>query len=153
LSVRLDEAEVRDFLKSAHTGILTTLRANGLPISLPMWFVGLDGVVYVQTPSRSKKVTRIRGDSRVGFLIESGLRWAELKAVHLSGRAVFVDDDSEKARVSKAMAEKYESFRTTRSQYPSATKKHYSDDRLTIRIEAEGRVLSWDNAKIRLKPS
>jgi len=150
VSVRLDDAETREFLRSAHTGILTTLRKNGMPVSLPMWFVAPDGVVYVQTPSRSKKVSRIRNDPRVGFLVESGLRWAELKAVHLSGRAVFVEDAAEKERVSQAMMEKYAGFRTPRSQYPSATRKHYSDERLTIRIDVEGRVLSWDNAKIPL---
>jgi PPOX class probable F420-dependent enzyme len=153
VSVRLDDAEVRDFLRRSHTGILTTLRASGAPVSLPMWFVALDELVYVQTPSRSMKVRRIRRDPRVAFLVESGLRWAELKGVHLSGRAVLVDDPAERERVSAAMMEKYRSFRTARSRYPSATLRHYSDERLTIRIEPRGRVLSWDNAKIRLKPS
>ncbi|MEO2169154.1 MAG: pyridoxamine 5'-phosphate oxidase family protein [bacterium] len=152
MSVRLDDAEVQEFLSHAHTGILTTLRASGAPISLPIWFVALDGFIYIQTPSRAKKAVRIRRDPRVAFLVESGVRWAELKAVHLSGRARFTDDEDELKRVSEAMMEKYQSFRTARANYPSDTRKHYSDDRLTIRIEPEGPVLSWDNAKIRLNP-
>ncbi|MGH7336515.1 MAG: pyridoxamine 5'-phosphate oxidase family protein, partial [Myxococcota bacterium] len=79
MGVRLTDEEVWEFLATAHTGILTTLRRDGTPIALPMWFVALDRAVYLRTLVGSKKMARIRRDPRVGFVAESGLRWAELK--------------------------------------------------------------------------
>jgi PPOX class probable F420-dependent enzyme len=152
MSVRLDDEEVRELLASSHTGILTTLRADGSPITLPMWFVFLDGAVYLQTPARTRKTARIRRDGRVAFLVESGERWAELKAVHLSGHAELIDDAAERDRVAAALHAKYAAFRTPRERYPTATRDHYAGERATIRIVvATARILSWDNAKIRLR--
>lgn len=151
MSVRLTDDEIRAFLEQAHTGILTTLRRDGSPISLPMWFVALEGKIYVQTPARAKKIARLRRDPRIAFLVESGERWAELKAVHISGRAEIVSEPAEVERVSAAMMAKYERFRTRREHYPEATRRHYEVERLTVRIVPTGRTLSWDNAKIRLR--
>ena len=35
-------------LASAHTGIFTSLRHDGVPVSLPVWFVALDRRVYLR---------------------------------------------------------------------------------------------------------
>ena len=44
----------------AHTGVLTSLRRDGAPVSLPVWFVALDRRIYVSGPARTKKFARIR---------------------------------------------------------------------------------------------
>src|SRR5579862_3085339 len=99
MSIRLTAEEAWDVLEQSHTGILTTLRADGSPITLPIWFVALDRTICFSAPSRTKKVARVRRDPRASFLVESGERWAELRAVHLSGEVAFVEDDAEKARI------------------------------------------------------
>ena len=75
--MRLSNKEAWEVLAGAHTGILTTLKADGTPISLPMWFVAMDQRVYVMTPARTKKVARVTRNPRVSFLVESGERQAE----------------------------------------------------------------------------
>jgi len=151
MGIRLSDDELWDFLHGAHTGIMTTLRRDGTPVSLPMWFVALDRRIYLRTPERASKVGRLRRDSRVGFLVETGLRWAELKAVHLTGRAEIVDDPEEQTKVTSALEAKYRAFRTPREHQPEATRKHYGVEWVTLRIVPDGRVLSWDNAKLRLR--
>ena len=42
----------------------------------------------LSAPTRTKKLARLRHDPRASFLIESGERWAELLAVHLTGERV-----------------------------------------------------------------
>ena len=64
MSIRLTPDEAWDVLGRAHTGILTTLRADGAPVTLPVWFVMLDRAICFQTPARAKKVARIRRDPR-----------------------------------------------------------------------------------------
>lgn len=152
MSVRLSEDEIWAFLHEAHTGILTTLRRDGWPISLPVWFAALDRKIYVSGPAQTKKFARLRRDDRVAFLSETGLRWRDLKAVHLHGRARFVEDEALLARVRERLDEKYAAFRTERSAMPAATQQHYTQKRpLVIEIQPEARVLSWHNAKLRLE--
>ena len=41
-SIRMSDQEIWDFVRDAHTGVLTTLKADGSPVSLPTWFALLD---------------------------------------------------------------------------------------------------------------
>ena len=147
-SVRLGADEAWQVVHGAHTGILTTLRRDGSPISLPVWFVTWDRRVYVTGPSQTKKFARIRRDPRVSFLVESGTRWAELRAVHLSGTAAFVDDEALTNRVRRAFDEKYAPYRTSRSEMPARTRAHYDTGQTTIELTFADRILSWDNARL-----
>jgi PPOX class probable F420-dependent enzyme len=138
-------------IHDSHTGILTTLRRDGTPITLPTWFVDLDRTVCFSSPARTRKVGRIRHDSRVSFLVESGSRWAELRAVHLTGVAEVVDDPDLVARIAAALDAKYEPFRTSRSAMPEATRDHYeSHGTAYIRIVPDERILNWDNSRLGL---
>jgi len=142
VSPRLSKEEAWRVLTDAHTGILTTLTSDGTPISLPMWFVAIDERIYVLTPERTKKVGRVKHNSRVSFLVESGKRWTELQAVHVTGHARIVDDDTMRARVREALDRKYAAFRTE------------GGDRnvdgvvfALIEITPDDRMLTWDNAR------
>jgi PPOX class probable F420-dependent enzyme len=150
MSIRLTPDEAWEVLERSHTGILTTLRAEGSPITLPTWFVVLDRTICFSAPSRTRKVARLRRDPRASFLVESGERWAELRAVHLSGRVEFVDDDADRARIDKALDQKYAAFRTAPANMPDATREHYSG-RTFFRLVPGPRVLTWDNRRIALQ--
>jgi|SRR5579862_2581864 len=150
MSIRLTPEEAWDVLERAHTGILTTLKADGSPVTLPIWFAALDRAICFSAPSRTKKVARIRHDPRASFLVESGERWAELQAVHLSGVVERVDDEAEMARIDKALDVKYAAFRTARGDMPDATRAYYTG-RTFFRLVPGPRVLTWDNRRIGLK--
>src|SRR5215467_14621975 len=107
MSVRLSPDAAWAFIEDSHTGIFTTLRRDGMPIALPVWFVALDRTICMSAPSGTKKLSRLRHDPRASFLVEAGDKWAELEAVHLTGRVEFVDDETEKARISTAIQAKY----------------------------------------------
>ena len=136
-------------LERSHTGILTTLKADGTPVALPVWFVALERTVCFSTPSRTKKVARVRRDPRASFLVESGERWAELRAVHLTGRVEEVHDQRMLARIDEAMDQKYSSFRTPAADMPEATRDHYAG-RTFFRLVPDARVLTWDNRRLTL---
>ena len=146
--IRLSVDEAWDTIDRAHTGVLTTLRGDGVPISLPVWFVALDRRIYVSGPAHTKKFVRIRHDPRVSFLVESGERWVELIGVHLTGAARVVNDAKLLERVAAALAGKYDRFRTPRDQMPDATRAHYETDVTTIEITPDDRILSWENARL-----
>lgn len=148
MSIRLSEDEAWEVLAASHTGILTTLRADGCPVALPMWFVVLGRTICVRTPARTKKVTRIRRDPRASFLVESGERWAELQAVHLTGRVDQVDDPDLQQRIDEALDQKYAAYRTARGDMPASAQARYADFAY-LRFMPEPGLLTWDNARLR----
>lgn len=77
MGIRLTTDEAWEALGAAHTGILTTLRRDGMPIALPVWFVVDDCTVAMMTPAGTKKIARVRRDPRASFLVESGKRWVD----------------------------------------------------------------------------
>ena len=118
MGVRLTEDEAWAELAAAHTGILTTLRRDGRPVSLPVWFVVLDRHVYVRTPSRTRKVEHVEHDPRATFLVERGERWAELCAVMLHADVTLLGAGTERDEVEATLDAKYASFRTERRAAP-----------------------------------
>jgi nitroimidazol reductase NimA-like FMN-containing flavoprotein (pyridoxamine 5'-phosphate oxidase superfamily) len=152
VGVRLSEDEAWERVAAAHTGIVTTLRRDGRPVPLPVWFVVIDRMIYLSTPSKSKKVARIRHDDRASFLVESGSKWVELAAVILQVRVAEVTDQALRTSVRTAMDEKYAAFGMPRSEVPSATTRHYAAPTI-LRLEPVESPLSWDNARIRLTPT
>jgi len=80
MGFRLTDVEALAKIDAAHTGVLTTLRRDGQPVTLPMWHAVIDRHIFVRTLRRTKKVARVRHDGRASFLVESGLDWAELCA-------------------------------------------------------------------------
>jgi PPOX class probable F420-dependent enzyme len=148
MNVRLTADEAWAVLASSHTGIFTSLRRDGVPIALPLWFVVLDRRIFVSGPAGARRVARIRRDPRVSFLVESGERWTELRAVHVTGRARVVTEPEVLARVADALDAKYRAFRTPRAAMPGATRAHYQAQLVTIEVTPDERILSWDNARL-----
>ncbi len=107
----------------------------------------LERTICIGAPSGTKKIKRVRRDPRASFLVESGERWAELQAVHLSGRVEIVDDEAVAASVQRALDEKYQAFRTPSAEMPEQAQQHYAQ-RTILRLHPEGRILSWDNRRL-----
>jgi nitroimidazol reductase NimA-like FMN-containing flavoprotein (pyridoxamine 5'-phosphate oxidase superfamily) len=152
MSIRLSPDEAWEVLERSHTGILTTLRRDGSPVTLPTWFVALDHTICFMAPSRTKKISRIRHDPRAAFLVEDGERWAELRAVHLSGAIEEIEDEATKARIDAALDAKYAAFRTAKADMPSETRDYYAG-RSFFRLVPSSRILTWDNRRLAVTES
>ncbi len=147
----MDDAEVRGFLETGHSGVFATVRADGSPALVPLWYVMVDGSVFVRTLANSAKAKHIRADSRVSFLVESGRAWAELKAVVIYGNAVIETAPEVVATVDDAFAAKYRAFLMP-STATEKTRQHYAQERIHLRIVPTRRSLTWNNSKILRKP-
>jgi nitroimidazol reductase NimA-like FMN-containing flavoprotein (pyridoxamine 5'-phosphate oxidase superfamily) len=149
--IRLTPEEAWDFIERSHTGIFGTLRSDGMPIMLPIWFVVIDRKIYVRTSADSKKAKRARRDARASFLVESGERWAELQAVHMVGEITEVHVESARGvEAEEKFTAKYAPFRTDNSQMNPTTRSHYAAQRVFLEFAPEGRLLSWDNRRLGL---
>ncbi|HZU45712.1 MAG TPA: pyridoxamine 5'-phosphate oxidase family protein [Mycobacterium sp.] len=145
--IRLATEEAWEFVAAAHTGILTTLRRDGMPITLPVWFVVQDRTIAMMTPAGTKKIARIRHDPRASFLVESGERWAELRGVHFTGRVQIVEGPDAMDRINDTLTAKYVAFRPQLDRLPSATQSYYAKQ-VFLRFIPDPRILTWDNSRI-----
>lgn len=150
MGVKLNSEEITEYLEKGHTGIVTTLRRDGFPVTLPTYYIAHEGLIYFATPVQTKKMARIKNDPRASFLVESGLAWAELKAVMLYGRISIVEDEDLRGRVRGLIDDKYSAFRTPDTNKPEAAQKYYANV-ATLCFEPEGEPISWDNAKMKLR--
>ena len=149
MGIRLTEDEAWEAVESAHTGTLTTLRRDGMPIALPVWFAVEDRAVVLMTPSSTKKVARVQWDPRASFLVESGEKYVDLRGVHLTGRIEIVEGDDAKARIEAAVNAKYAAFRPAADALPAKAQAFYAQQAF-LRFLPEGRILTWDNARLGL---
>ena len=151
MSIRLSREEAFQELTDAHTGILTSMKADGTPISLPVWFAVLDERIYVGGPEARKRTTRLRRNPRCCFLVESGIYWRELKAVLVTCTAREVTDEAILERVGEIMSAKYDSYRSPRASMPEETRGVYENPaRATFELVPDDRILSFDNSRIKL---
>ena len=146
----MTDSERDALLGTAHTAMITTLRRDGWPVTVPLWFLWADGQFFIGTPPSSAKMKRIRHDDRCCVLVETGESWVDLAAVEFPARAVIMDAGPETERVAKLLDEKYADFQPPWDRVPDVVLRSYAK-RTYLRLEPAGPMISWDNSKIRLK--
>jgi hypothetical protein len=102
------------------------------------------------TPAGTKKIARIRHDSRASFLVESGEQYTELRGVHLTGRVEIVGETTAISRIEAAVNAKYATFRPPADRLPAATRAYYAAQAF-LRFLPDDRMLTWDNARLMMK--
>ncbi len=151
MGVLLTDDEAWSELERAHTGILTTMRRDGMPVTLPTWFVVLDRRIYLRTPAKTRKVQHVQRDPRATFLVERGERWDELCAVMVYANATVHGDGPLAERVLAALDAKYAGFRTDAAAMPDATRAHYGGATAILELTPTEPLVTWDNAKLQLR--
>ncbi len=87
--------------------LLTTFHKTGVAISSPVW-IALDGTdLIVTTAKESGKVKRLRNDARVEIRPSSRRGAVEPDAPTEGGRAVVVDDDAARDKLTRIFKGKY----------------------------------------------
>jgi len=99
--------EVRAFLlETARTGKIATVRADGRPHIVPIWFdLDADNNVYFGTGALTVKAKNMRRDPRISLCVDDE-RPPYAFAV-LEGTVTFVDDDVAKLRWATSIAGRY----------------------------------------------
>jgi pyridoxine/pyridoxamine 5'-phosphate oxidase len=154
-TVRMSVDEAWQMLEASHSGVFTTLRRDGMPISLPVWFVVENRTIVIGTPTTAKKAVRVRRNPVSTFLVQSGVRWVELAAVHLVGRTELIDTTDEwLAWYDHERQTKYGAFALAREDMPGATRRAYEErgDRVYLRFipDEEERLIRFDNKRLGL---
>ena len=144
-AIQLSEDERKGYLTAALTIILVTVGRDGYPHAVPMWFLmDDDGSVYMTTYGRSQKVVNIRRNPRVALLVESGVRYDELKGVLLRGEAEIIDDEALCIRVLTRIHRKHMGALVTGVE---EVMRAQARKRIVVKVTPE-RLVSWDHRKL-----
>jgi len=153
VTTSMSPAEVEEYLAHQRTIIVTTLRPDGSPVAHPLWFVLLEGNIYIDTRSQSLKHANILNDPRVCAVVESGESYFELRGVRIEGACRAVSDTDEIERVQTALEEKDRALGSGMTEMPdwfseNREQRRSRGERVLLRIPMD-RVYSWDFSKVR----
>ena len=87
----MTDAQRDDFLAERRYGILTTLRAHGAPVSLPVWYEWDGATLRMFCHEASGKVKRLKRDARATVLVVNHPNEAE-NWVAFDGRITVRDE-------------------------------------------------------------
>ena len=146
--IQMTDAEVRDFLESRHTIIVTSNGKNGFPHPMPMWFIlDADGAVRMTTFVKSQKVLNLRRDPRVSVLAESGVRYEELRGVVLYGQAEITEETDRVLETLMAVTNRHRPPADDEAATMREALRKQAAKRVAIRIKPD-RVVSWDHTTL-----
>jgi nitroimidazol reductase NimA-like FMN-containing flavoprotein (pyridoxamine 5'-phosphate oxidase superfamily) len=155
MATSLNPDEVREFLETQRTLIVSTIKKDGAPISHAMWFVYVheDNAVYFDTQSASLKARNIARDSRVCCLVEAGESYFDLRGVVIQGRCVPVEDPGEIERFHTAREVKSQRIGSGMEEMPewfagSREKRRGRGQRVLLKVPLE-KVGSWNFGQTR----
>ncbi len=86
--------EILAFLTGPYLGRLATVRPDGRPHVVPVWYLFEAGLVYVSMSPRSVKASNLRRNPAVALVVDTveGDFALAYKGVLLEGRATFVEE-------------------------------------------------------------
>ena len=87
----MTDAQRDAFLAERRYGILTTLRANGAPVSLPVWYEWDGSILRMFCHEASAKLKRLKHDARATVLVVNNPNEAE-NWVAFDGRITVRDE-------------------------------------------------------------
>lgn len=106
-ALRLTPEELDELLDAERSVRVGTASPGGSPHVIPMWFVWLDGAVWLNSLIRSRRSSDLRAGSPVAVCADAGEHYGELRGAVLYGRPVEATDDPRLAAVREAFARKY----------------------------------------------
>ncbi|MFF0288097.1 PPOX class F420-dependent oxidoreductase [Streptomyces sp. NPDC005262] len=130
--------EAVTMLKKANPAVITTLRADGQPVSTPTWYLWDDGRVLVNMDEGRKRLEHIRHDPRVSLTVLDEAGW--YTHISIIGRVAETRPDEGLADIDR-LARQYMG-----TDYPTRDR-----DRVSAWIEIE-RWHGWGTLKDNSQP-
>ena len=104
--MRLADAPVQAFLATKEVVVLATLRPDGAPVAIPMWFLPMPDALYMISVADTHKVEHLRRDPRVSVAAEAAGPEG-IRGVVVQGRAEFLSDGPERRDLAARFLAKY----------------------------------------------
>ena len=149
--ITMSDAEVQAFLASGHTLQVATVGRDGAPHLAPMWYVMEDGKVVFRSFTKSQKIVNLQRDPRLTVLRESGLAYAELQGVMITGTGKLIDDPAYVLETYRMLAAKYPMVGPEPVELDDegleAAFGRFASKNTAVVVEPE-KMVTWDHTKL-----
>jgi nitroimidazol reductase NimA-like FMN-containing flavoprotein (pyridoxamine 5'-phosphate oxidase superfamily) len=139
LDLSLTPEELDRFLTEQRTVRLATASSSGRPHVVPLWFVWVDGTVFMNSTLGNVTVRNLEANPIATGSIDDGDVYEELRGALVQGAVERADDDPRLETVMHRWSEKYMGG----NPVPYGRWK----DRVWLRL-VPGEITSWDFRKI-----
>ncbi len=85
--IAMTPEEVDDFLEQQPICRLATVNHDGSPHVSPLWFVWIDGALWLNSVVKSQRWVNLQRDRRISVVVDAGDTFAELRGVEMIGEA------------------------------------------------------------------
>lgn len=147
--IKMTAAEVDAFIHERRPMSMCSINHDGSIHAIAMWYGFLDGLVAVETKTKSQKVQNLRRDPRLTCLFEDGDAYEELRGVELVGTAEIIDDPERMFELGVSVFERYYGGYTDELRPFVET---MLNKRVVVVLHVD-RVVSWDHRKLGLRPT
>ena len=108
MPVTLAEPRIQRFLETKDVVVLATIKRDGAPLAMPMWFLPDGESLVMISVADTQKVRNLRRDGRVSVVAESVSASGAILGVTVQGRADFLDAGPERRALAARLLTKYD---------------------------------------------
>src|SRR6266498_857824 len=105
LDLSMTREELGPYLLTQRTIRLAT-SGSEWPQVVPLWFVWVDGTVFMNSTLGNVTIENLRRDPRATGSVDDGESYGELRGVHIQGGVEWADDDPRLHKVKEAWSRK-----------------------------------------------
>lgn len=143
MEIGMSPEEVDIFLAENKVCRLATVPCDGVPHVVPVWYVILDGEIFIETSATTQKAKNLGDSSKVAIVVDKGEMFDDFKGVMIRGEAESVSNAEVLQRVREAVSQKYFGSNT----HPGFLYLSNLPERIVFRVKPE-KTSSWDSSKI-----
>lgn len=145
--ISMTEGEVADFLEQRRTIVLGTVKPDGQPHLVPMWFVPDGKCVELWTFGKAQKTLNLRRDSRATLMAETGSSYDQLRGVSLECEVEVLEAPEDVERIGTALGRRYDTWEPADEPAALEAVRAQVPKRVGFRFTPT-RTISWDHRKL-----
>lgn len=144
--VRMDDAEVSQFLADSMKVQVATVNADGSPHLTTLFYVMYDDRMAFWTYGRSQKIRNLEREPRLSCLVETGDDYFSLRGVSISGKAELVRDAGRVRQIGTAVATRLVDGADL-GEIGRAEVERQAQKRIAVVVDPI-RTATWDHSKM-----
>jgi PPOX class probable F420-dependent enzyme len=145
--IKLTDGELDELISTERIVVVASAGPRGWPHVMPLWYVPLDGEIWIWTYAKSQKVKNLERDPRATLLIETGVEYGELRGVQIEAEAELIRDTDEIVEFAKQLTVRYSEGIESVEGDAAAALEAQAPKRVAIHFHPK-RTATWDHRKL-----
>jgi PPOX class probable F420-dependent enzyme len=103
----MTQAEIDNFLQEVHLARVATVRPDGRPHVVPVWYLWEEGHLFFETARKAVKANNLRTNPHIAITVDVTAGGLRLKYVILEGQAAFIEERRTVRQIAEKIYNRY----------------------------------------------